>query len=198
MPSERLRPVRHTPVLVLGAIALAAAAACGGGATDTAGGGAAAQAPPVLEAAAVAYLPSTAHRLTAQRLAREIRRPALAGDLARWGFVAAAERSFQGESHRLNVVDSRTLQFSRPSGARAYVAFVRAHVADYLGSYPTVSPFASAGRSGWRFRAQSCACPGATPLWLGVASAGPRVTWLEINGPDATAKTLRTLAARAP
>jgi hypothetical protein len=48
------------------------------------------------------------------------------------------------------------------------------------------------------FRAQSCACPHATPLWLGATSAGPRVTWLEINGPDATAQTLRALAAKAP
>jgi hypothetical protein len=192
-----LRPVRHTLLLVLGAIALGTAAACGGGAADVSPPSQA-PAPPVLSAAAVSYLPSTAHRLTADRLAREIRRPELADDLARWGFLAAAERSFQGESHRLNVVDSRTLQFARAAGARAYVAFVRAHVADYLGSYPTVRAFRSAGRSGWLFRAQSCACPGATPLWLGVASAATRVTWLEINGPDATAATLRTLAARAP
>jgi hypothetical protein len=179
-------------VLVLGAIALAAAA-CGGGTAQPA-----AKAPPVLSARAVAYLPSTAHRLTAERLAREIRRPALESDLAHWGFVAAAERSFQGESHRLTVVDSRTLQFSHPSGARAYVAYVRTHITDYLGSYPTVHPFSSAGRSGSLYRAQSCACPGATPLWLAVASAGARVTWLEINGPDATAAALRALAARAP
>lgn len=192
-----MRPVRHTPVLLLGAIALAAAA-CGGGAVDTAGPGPAAKPPPVLSARAVAYLPSKAQPLTAGRLAREIRLPALADDLARWGFRAAGERSFQGESHRLNVVDSRTLDFTRPSGARAYVAFVRSHVAVYLGSYPTVRAFRSAGRSGWLFRAQSCACPGATPLWLGVASRGRRVTWLEINGPDATATTLRGLAARAP
>lgn len=190
-----MRPVRHTLLLVLGAIALASA--CGGGAADRSTPPPA-KAPPVLSATAIAYLPSTAHRLTAERLAREIRRPELKDQLARWGFLAAAERSFQGESHRLNVVDSRTLDFARPAGARAYVAFVRAHVADYLGAYPTVSPFASAGRAGWLFRAQSCACAGATPLWLGVASAGPRVTWLEINGPDATAATLRKLAAQAP
>ena len=189
-----MRPVPHTPALVLGAIALAAAG-CGGGSGATT---VQAPPPPVLAATSVAYLPSTHHVLTAQRLAREIRRPALAGDLSRWGFLAAAERSFQGESHRLNVVDSRTLQFSHPAGASAYVAFVRANVAEYLGAYPTVYPYSAAGRSGWLFRAQSCACAGATPLWLGVASAGPRVTWLEINGPDATAHTLRTLAARAP
>jgi hypothetical protein len=187
-----LSPVRHTPAVLLGAIALGASAC--GGADKVASG----PPPPVLSASAVSYLPSTVHPLTAARLAREIRRPALAGELARWGFVAAAERSFQGESHRLNVVDSRTLQFSGAAGARAYVAFVRANAATYLGAYPMARRFVSAGRSGWMFRAQSCACPGATPLWLGVASAGPRVTWLEINGPDATAATLRKLAANAP
>ena len=36
------------------------------------------------------------------------------------------------------------------------------------------------------------------PLWLGVTSAGRRVTWLEINGPTATARTLAALEARAP
>jgi hypothetical protein len=197
MPGERLRPVRHTPVIVLGAIALVAAA-CGGAAPARVSPPGRTPAPPVLSARAVAYLPSTFQRLTAQRLAREIRRPALAASLARWGFVAAAERSFQGESRRLNVVDSRTLDFSRAAGARAYVAFVHAHVADYLGAYPTVTAFSAGARHGWLFRAQSCACAGATPLWLGVASGGTRVTWLEINGPDATARTLRELAARAP
>lgn len=186
----RLRPVRHTPAVLLGAIALGAAA-CGGGHAQP-------PAPPVLSASAVAYLPSTHHTLTAAGLAREIRRPALASELARWGFRAAAERSFQGESHRLTVVDSRTFQFATPAGARSFLRFVRGHAAVYLGAYPTVAAFTTSGRSGWTFRAQSCACPGATPLWLGVVSAGTRVTWLEINGPDATVRTLRSLAARAP
>ena len=192
----RFRPVRHTPALLLGAIALGAAA-CGGGS----GGGpgqAQAPAPPVLSAAAVAYLPSTARRLTAADLASEIRRPALASELAGWGFTGAAERSFQGESHRLTVVDSRTLDFRTAAGARSFVTFVHAHVAAYLGVFPTVHRSATAGRSGWAFRAQSCACPGSMPLWLGVTSAGRRVTWLEINGPTATARTLAALEARAP
>jgi len=180
--------------ILLGAIALAAAA-CGGGSGDT---GSSAHPPPVLSASAVAYLPSKAHALTAAGLGREIQRPALTAALARWGFRSAAERSFQGESHRLTVVDSRTLDFTAAAGARAYVGYVHTHAAVYLGVYPTVLPFRSAGRSGWMFRAQSCACPHATALWLGVTSAGPRVTWLEINGPDATAATLRALADQAP
>jgi hypothetical protein len=188
----RFLPVSHTPALLLGAIALGAAA-CGGGAKH-----AQAPAPPVLSAAAVAYLPSTERRLSAADLAREIRRPALAGELARWGFAGAAERSFQGESHRLTVVDSRTLDFRTATGARSFVAFVHAHVAAYLGVFPTVRPAAAGGRSGWTFRAQSCACPGSMALWLGVTSAGRRVTWLEINGPAATARTLAALEARAP
>ena len=191
----RFRPVRHTPLLFLGAIALWAAA-CGGGASGA--GRPRAPAPPVLSAAAVAYLPSTVRRLTAANLAREIRRPALAAQLTRWGFTGAAERSFQGESHRLTVVDSRTLDFKTAAGSRSYVAFVHAHAAVYLGVFPTVHRTAAGGRSGWTFRAQSCACPGSMPLWLGVTSAGTRVTWLEINGPTATARTLAALEARAP
>jgi hypothetical protein len=188
----RFRPVRHTRALVLGAIALGVAA-CGGGASRPQP-----PAPPVLSATAVAYLPSTERRLTAADLAREIRRPALEAELTRWGFTAAAERSFQGESHRLTVVDSRTLDFTTTAGARSFVTFVHSHVAAYLGVYPTVRRSAAAGRSGWTFRAQSCACPGSMALWLGVTSAGRRVTWLEINGPAATARTLATLEARAP
>ncbi|MEP6642451.1 MAG: hypothetical protein ABJB93_11160 [Gaiellales bacterium] len=188
----RFRPVRHTSVLLLGAIALGAAA-CGGGA-----GQPQAPAPPVLSASAVAYLPSTVRRLTAADLAREIRRPALARELAGWGFTGAAERSFQGESHRLTVVESRTLDFTTAAGARAFVAFVHAHVAAYLGVFPTVRRSAAGGRSGWTFRAQSCACPGSMPLWLGVTSGGRRVAWLEINGPTATARALAALQARAP
>jgi hypothetical protein len=189
----RLRPVHHTFTILLGAIALGTA--CGGGSGAVHPQPAA---PPVLSAAAVAYLPSTVRRLTAASLGREIRRPALTAALRRWRFASAAERSFQGESRRLTVVDSRTLDFATAAGARAYVGFVHTHAAVYLGAYPTVRRFTSAGRSGWMFRAQSCACPGATALWLGVTSAGRRVTWLEINGPDATSRTLRALAARAP
>jgi hypothetical protein len=192
----RFRPVRATSVLLLGAIALGAAACGGGGASGD--GRPQAPPPPVLSAAAVAYLPSTVRRLTAAGLAREIRRPALAAQLAGWGFTGAAERSFQGESHRLTVVDSRTLDFKTAAGARSYVAFVHAHVAVYLGVFPTVHRSAAGGRSGWTFRAQSCACPGSMPLWLGVTSAGRRVTWLEINGPTATARALAALEARAP
>jgi hypothetical protein len=188
----RFRPVRHTPALVLGAIALGGAAACGGAARPDP------PPPPVLSASAVAYLPSTERSLTAADLAREIRRPALAAALSKWGFTAAAERSFQGESHRLTVVDSRTLDFRTEAGARSFVAFIHTHVAAYLGVYPTARRSAVAGRRGWTFRAQSCACPGSTALWLGVGSAGRRVTWLEINGPAATAGELAALEARAP
>jgi len=152
----------------------------------------------VLPASAVSYLPSTHRPLTAAELGREVQRPALTDHLRRWGFEAASERSFQGESHRLSVVVSRTLDFDSRRGARAFVGYVHAHPATFLGAYPTVRPFAAGRRSGWMFRAQSCACPGATPLWLGVTSAGRRVTWLEINGPDATARTLAALEARAP
>jgi hypothetical protein len=38
----------------------------------------------------------------------------------------------------------------------------------------------------------------ASPALVGVASAGRRVSWLEVNGPTASAGVLSRLLARAP
>jgi hypothetical protein len=38
----------------------------------------------------------------------------------------------------------------------------------------------------------------ATPLVVGVAAQGRKVSWLEINGPQASARLLTQLLARTP
>jgi hypothetical protein len=154
--------------------------------------------PPTLPAAAVPYLPSAVKPLTARGLAREAQAPALTAQLSSWGYMAGSDRYFQGESRQLQVVDSRTLQFKAGDGARAFVAFVGAHLAAYLGSSPRVHGFASRGRRGILAIAQECQCHLANPAYLGVVSDGRTVTWLEINGPAATPRRLSVLIAAAP
>jgi hypothetical protein len=155
--------------------------------------------PPALAASAVPYLPSRARALPAATIAREAALPPLRDRLRAWGYVNGTVRAFQGESRRrLQVVDSRTLQFRAPAGARAFVAYVRAHAPSFLGGAMEPRAFASRGRHGLLVRAQPCACHLATPALLAVVGRGPRVTWLEINGPGATRAELRRLAARAP
>lgn len=150
--------------------------------------------PPTLPPAAVPYLTSVHKPLTAAFLAREAQAPGLVRLLDGWGFEAAADRYFQGESRRLQVVDSRTLQFRGASGAAAYVDFMRLHLDPYLGSYPKVKPFGS----GIMATAQECQCHLANPAYLAVVARGREVTWLEINGPGATRGQLTALVQRAP
>ncbi len=174
-------------------LALAGALLCAG-----CGAASAPPAVPTLPAGAVAYLPSTVKPLTASRLAREAQAPGLRARLGGWGFVVGRQRYFQGESRRLQVVDSRTLRFRAGSGASAFVGFLRAHLVPYLGGFAAVRPFTSAGRSGFVATAQECQCHLANPAYLAAVARGGTVTWLEINGPGASRRMLAALIARAP
>jgi hypothetical protein len=190
----------------LAAFALAVAVgACGSAANSQAGASspAAASSPPpaalaTLPASAVSYLPSSVKELSAGGMAHEAGAPALRGELATWGFVAGSDRYFQGESRKLQVVDSRTLHFATADGAAAFVAFMGRHLGSYLGSFAQVRRFSTRGRSGILAAGQPCQCHLANPSFLGVVSHGPTVTWLEINGPGATRRALASLIARAP
>jgi hypothetical protein len=147
----------------------------------------------------VPYLDSHVRALPAALIAREAALPPLGAKLRSWGYVNGTNRAFQGESRRrLQVVDSRTFQFRSADGARAFVAFVRAHPGSFLGGAAQPHAYASRGRSGMVVEGQPCACHLANPVLLTVVARGPRVTWLEINGPGANRRELRRLAARAP
>jgi hypothetical protein len=185
-------PIRSLVCLVAPA---ALAVGCGGaGTTPQPPSG-----PPPLPAAAVPYLDSTVNQLTSAGLALEAQLPDLAGRLQAWGFDGVSRRYFQGQSRRrLQVVDSRSLRFGSPAGARGFVRFVRAHPGSFLGGALRPHAFSSRGRTGIVPKGALCACHLATPAYLAVVARGDRVTWLEINGPGATRTALHRLAARAP
>ncbi len=181
---------RLTAALLAGALlAGALLAGCGGSPPS---------APSTLPASAVPYLPSTLKPLTTSSLAREVQAPALAGQLGAWGFQSGSDRYFQGESRRLQVVDSRTLRFSRADGANAYVGFMHAHASAIVGSFPALKPLHAGGRSGFIAVAQECQCHLANPAFLAVLARRGIVTWLEINGPGADKRQLARLLAGAP
>jgi len=151
-----------------------------------------------LPAHAVPGLPSTRSTLTPAFLARETQAAPLRGQLRTWGFVAGARRYFQGESRKLQLVDSRTLRFRGAAGAAAFVGFLRTHLDSYVGSYARTHAYTTQGRSGFLAVAQACRCHLANPTYLAAVSARGTVTWLEINGPGATRSRLAALLARAP
>jgi hypothetical protein len=192
------RPRRAVAAVAAAAACAAALAACGGTDRDAGERASGAAPPPALPARAIPYLDSRANTLSPAALARESGQPVLRARLAQWGFDGGTRRYFQGESRRLQVVDSRALRFRDAAGAAAFVGFVRTHPGSFLGGAVSPRPFSSRGRQGIVLRAAPCACHLATPALLAVLSRGRLVTWLEINGPRATVGALAALAAKAP
>ena len=166
--------------IAVGAILLLAAA-CGSVATQ----GSATGPLPVLSTSAVPGVPSKTTALTADELSKDASIPDIASMLASWGYIGGVERTFQGQSRHLTFVDSRALAFEDPNGAEAYVAFVHDNASSYFG-VAAVAALDAQGRSGWQFTPAACACHMANPVEVAVVSSGANVSWLEINGPDAT------------
>jgi hypothetical protein len=148
----------------------------------------------VLPASAVPELESTTKEVTAADLAADFgaKGPSFAG------FLLGRERVFQGESHDLDRVVSRTLAFENSADARAYLAYFRSHLALAYGTGTTATPLESEGRRGFLIDPAACACHLAEPTLTAVVAKGQRVTYLEVNGGGAKRERLEGLLAQAP
>jgi hypothetical protein len=151
------------------------------------------EAGPVLSTDALPGLEATTKPVTADDLAADF-----GTGVSVDGLVSGTERVFQGESHDLDRVVSRTLEFESPEAAAAYMELVRAHVDDLYGVGTTAKPFEEGGRAGYLIDPAACACHRASPTVTGVVSEGSRVTYLEINGDGATPDALGKLLRVAP
>jgi hypothetical protein len=141
---------------------------------------------PVLAAAAVPGIPSVTTRLTSADLGKDAAIRGLAAEITSWGYLGGRQRTFQGESHRLSLVISRALVFRDATGAQRYAAFVHEHEVAFFGVAVQTRPLPGRSTSGWLFIPPLCACHLANPALIAILNAGPRVLWLEINGPTAT------------
>jgi hypothetical protein len=154
---------------------------------------------PLLSPKAVPGLDHVDRTLGTQALIREaLGRNGIEDLVQSWQLKAAAERSFRGTTRDLTSVVARTLDFGSAAGASGFVEFVRAHPDSYMGPVKASQPVAASGRKGWVLTARGCGCHGETPLLLYVASSGPRVSWVMINGPRATTERALRLGTRAP
>jgi hypothetical protein len=151
----------------------------------------------VLPVSALAELTAVTRPLTGQEVQKASNVPHLADRLAGWGYTGGWQRTFQGESRRLTLAVSRSLQFRAPAGAAAFVAYMHQKAGTFY-PFALSSRLTMAGRSGWVIRPPLCSCHMATPLLVGVIADGPRVSWLEINGPRASTRLLARLLADTP
>jgi hypothetical protein len=166
-------------------LALALLAGCGGSESEPL---------PLLPVSALPELRSTTHDIGTEELAADFG----AGDKTFSGFVSGRERVFQGESHGLDRVVSRTLEFENGPAAVAYVDYFRSHTADVFGVGTNARTLDSDGRTGYLVDAASCTCHRAEPTLVAVVARGPRVTYLEVNGGGARPSALEALLAQAP
>ena len=151
----------------------------------------------VLPAAAVAGLAMVTQPLTGQDVQKDSTVPDLAARLAGWGYIGGWQRTFQGESRRLTLVVSRSLQFRTSPGAAAFVAYMHQRVGSFY-PFAVTRRLSMPGRSGWVIRPPLCGCHMATPLVVGVVAHDRQVSWLEINGPQASTRLLTLLLGRTP
>jgi len=94
-------------------------------------------------------------------------------------------------------VVSRSLRFRTSPGAAAFVAYMHQQVGSFY-PFALTSRLSMPGRSGWVIRPPLCGRHMATPLVVGVTAQGRKVSWLEINGPQASARVLTQLLGRTP
>jgi len=146
----------------------------------------------ILPVSAVRYLPSVTKPLTALNVQQNSTLHHLTARLRDWGYAGGWQRTFQGESKRLNLVVSQSLTFRSHSGAEAFVGFLAGHLGAF---YPFAirKRLTLAGQAGWLIKPPECACHMAEPVYVGVTVAGSGVRWLEINGPRATGALLASL-----
>jgi hypothetical protein len=166
-------------------IALVLLAACGGSASTEL---------PVLPTSAVPGLSSSTDEVTAEDLAADFG----AGTKPFSGFARGRERVFQGESHDLDRVVSRTLEFEDTAAAQAYLRYYQSHLALAYGAGTRASQLESGGREGYLIVPAACACHRAEPTLTALVARGPRVTYLEVNGGGAKRDRLEALLAKAP
>jgi hypothetical protein len=148
---------------------------------------------PVLSATALPGLAASNRALPAAELAKDASLPDVLTQLSDDGYVDGRERTFQGPSRHLTFVASRTLAFADTAGSGKFLSYLRGHADAWFGGATQSQPVVSAGRSGYVFVPPMCSCHLANPVLVGVVQDGARLTWLEINGPDADQALLLNL-----
>ncbi len=131
--------------------------------------------------------------LSADDVAAQATLPDLAQTLETTGYVGGVKVEYRGDSRRLTGVESQVLAFSSEEGAAEFVDYLTRNAGSFFGDPIKVKPVVIAGRGGWRIDPPLCGCAGAQPLSAGTLRIGTRVIVLQITGPKADPRTVRTL-----
>ena len=174
--APRLRKVRGGTTLrarpVYGAIVLTLAG-CAGSSLS----------PPVAPPSEVGGLtPTTTTLLTAEDVAEEaVDAEALSGILDLAGFQGGVRRAYAGDGRAIRRVEVGVLSFESNDGASAYLAWLRANVADLIGAVRTPDKILFGDVPLVVHRPDGC-CPREPAVALAAWSRGPQVVRVLVAG----------------
>ena len=133
--------------------------------------------------------------VTPERLARDALQPAaLAALLDDAGYRSGAERTYAGPGERFSLAITRVLAFDDEDGAESYLAWLRSHAGDLLGSAERLPPLDLPGSFVAVHLPGGC-CPKAVPVYLSAWRRGPTVLSVRASGRGADPDAVADLAA---
>jgi len=150
----------------------------------------------LLQSSPTPGLSATTIDVSPQSLEHEGTVKGVANELISAGFVNGRQRTFQGPSKDLTLVRDRELLFTSARGATTYLNSVKAQATAYFGEATGVSALTHGSQTGSLFVPPECACHGANPVLTAVLTDGPLLSWVTINGPQATKKRLEEVLSQ--
>ena len=118
-------------------------------------------------------------------------------DVATWldddEFVGAVRRDLRGRARDVTGADSRVLVFADAEGAASFLQAVADDPDPFFGAPSTVRPLSLGETDGVLIKPPVCACAGAQPVYVALATHDNQLLWLQITGPRVTAADAKRL-----
>ena len=141
----------------------------------------------------VAGLTGETTTMDASDLSSEASDPEVATWLDDDEFVGAVRRDLRGRARDVTGADSRVLVFADAEGATSFLDAVADDPDPFFGTPSTVRPLSLGETGGVLIKPPVCACAGAQPVYVALATDDNRLLWLQITGPRATAADAKRL-----
>lgn len=151
--------------------------------------------PPALPTLSLPGMQVETSTLTIDRVASDASDPAsLTSLLEDAGYRSGRERTYAGPGERFSLAVTRVLAFDDPTGADAYLAWLREHPSDLIGAVDPLPPLDLAGSPFLTVHVPGGCCPKEVPVYLTAWRRGSAVVSLRVSGRGVEVGTVRDVA----
>ena len=155
------------------------------------------EAPPRVPELPLAGMETELSTLTIEHLARDASDPgSLASLLEDAGFRSGSERTYAGPGERFSLAVTRVLAFDDAEGAETYLAWLREHPSEFLGTVERLPPLDLPGSPFLTVHLPGGCCPKEVPIYLAAWRRGSAVVSLRVSGRGLEDDAVRELVAQ--